>query len=142
VYNPVNLSVSPSYYIQTAAWLVIAVTLVVLAFQPLVNVFILLPSLVVIAWYGYRLSKSQFVFQRKRYWQLSSSELYLWSKNPAISEKVDNNRLKVKLIKTQIFHSLVLFSYRIESKVHHEIISIDTVDREVFRQFRCMLKSL
>jgi hypothetical protein len=142
VYNPVNLAVSPSYFLQTTAWLVITITLAVLAFQPMVNAFILLPSLVVIAWYGYRLSKCQFVFQRKRYWQLNSSELYLWSKDPLMSEQVNNSRLKVELIKTQIFHSLVLFSYRMESKVHHEIISIDTVDREAFRQFRCMLKSL
>jgi hypothetical protein len=142
VYNPVNLAVSPSYYIQTAAWLVITITLAVLAFQPMVNVFILLPSLVVITWYVYRLFQSQFVFQRKRYWQLKSTELYLWSIDPIMNEQVNNNRFKVELIKTQIFHSLVLFSYRIESKVHHEIISIDTVDREAFRQFRCMLKSL
>jgi hypothetical protein len=142
VYSQVNLSVSPSYYLQTAAWLVITITLAVLAFQPMVNVFILFPSLVVIAWYGYRLSQSQFVFQRKRYWQLKSSELYLWSKDPITSEQVNNNRLKVELIKAQVFHSLVLFSYRIESKVYREIISIDTVDREAFRQFRCMLKSI
>jgi hypothetical protein len=142
VYNPVNLAVSPSYCIQTAAWLVIITTLAVLAFQPINNILLLSPSLALIGWYVYRLSQFKFVFQRNRYWQLKSSELYLFSSDPFKSNEINNNGLRVELIKTQIFHSLVLFTYRTELNTHREIISIDAVDREAFRQFRCMLKCI
>jgi hypothetical protein len=116
--------------------------LAVLAFQPINNLPTLSPLLALIGWYVYRLSQSQFVFQRNRYWQLKSSELYFFRSDPSASDEVKNNGLKVELTKIQVFHSLVLFTYRIESKTHREIISIDAVDREAFRQFRCMLKSI
>ena len=116
--------------------LVLAVSVFYLYAQPL----LLLPVLIVLAVYFYKLHGQHLVYQRSRHWQIKNQSLY-W-----VSDSQDPSDLtqpeKVHVHQLQVWHSLVLFSYVLQGKSHQEIISLDAVDPAVFREFRCMIKQL
>jgi hypothetical protein len=144
VYNPVSLTVNPSYFLQTTAWLVISAALAVLAFQPNFHLIVTIPLILVLCWYARGLLRHAFIFQQTRCWLIKNGDLYLLGTEQRLNMDPVDQELgqKVQVKKRQVFHSLVLFSYQLHSKTYREIIFIDGVESEAFRKFRCMIKTL
>jgi hypothetical protein len=144
VYNPVSLTVNPSYFLQTTAWLVISAALAVLAFQPIFHLIVAIPLILVLCCYARGLLRHAFIFQQTRRWLIKNGDLYLQNNEQPLNMDPVNQEFgqKVQIRKRQVFHSLVLFSYQLKSKTYREIIFIDGVEFEAFRQFRCMIKIL
>jgi len=147
VYNLVNLFVKPSGFIQTAMYVLLTVVLVVSVFYLYAQPLLLLPLICVLAFYFLRLNRNQFIYQRHRLWQIKQGQVYQLDSDTSLlggeaAQHLGLNATKVTIKNLQVWRALVLFTYTLNAKTHHEIISIDAVDQEAFRQFRCMIKRL
>lgn len=122
---------------------VLAVSVFYLYKQPL----LLCPLVCLLAFYFFKLKRHQFVYQCHRQWQIKQGQVYQVDSDSSLPGDTAEQALaldatKVTIINLQVWRTLVLFTYERDAKKHHEIISIDAVDQEAFRQFRCMIKRL
>lgn len=140
MYNLVNLTVNPSNILQTAVYGLLSLVLAVSVFYLYAQPLFLLPVLIVLAVYFYKLHSQHFVYQRPRHWQIKNQILYRVAHDQGASALVQSEEVQVHQL--QVWHSLIVFSYVLQGKSHQEIITLDAVDPAVFREFRCMIKQL
>ncbi len=147
MYSLVNLSVKPSGFIQAAMYLLLTTVLAVSVFYLYQSPLLLLPIVGVLAFYFIRLQQRGFIYQRSRQWQIKQGHVYKViakskSLTPPVFDTNGSHGVKVKVNRIQVWQSLVLFTYELGKNTRYEIISIDAVEQEAFRQFRCMIKQI
>ena len=131
--------------------LILSLVLAVSIFQFYKHPIYLIPIFAMLGFYAFKLKQKAGIYQRHRHWQIKYGQLILVNHDGIEIEPnlitrhhpgIPDLGQPVKLLKLQAWRPLVLFTYELNGRKFNEIITIDAVDHEAFRQFRCMIKLL
>lgn len=118
-----------------------------------------------LGFYAFKLHRHAWPYQQYRTWQINNGRLRLLgvesddvlsyegseyqhssrehSGRPGDSIiNIQHLGQPVNVLQFQVWQPLLLFTYELNGRKFREIITVDAVDHEAFRRFRCMIKQL
>lgn len=132
MYNPVNVTVQPSFFIKWALYALTSVTGLIAFLQTLHATLYGLPIYIACLWYVFKIRRRDFYFLKLRHWRLLNGQFSLQIDDLAPMENVMVDVLYVR-------PTFVILNIHMDGHWQRDIVLERDCDAECFRQFKAML---